>query len=146
MNSLVIVVADEVIQDLLGFHAILHLMFFTEIVKPSLKVIKDLFHLPLGLCLSLSGIDHPDAEAAQGPPKLDLPFILTDLVSHMDSLMKNKPKDRMVIQVVGQRDSVSGDRLPHGLKMLKGRLYLNQPRSDDSPRIAATWCQTWCQA
>jgi len=46
----------------------------------------------------------------------------------MNPLMQNKPKDGMVIQIVGQRNPVRADRLPHGLKVFKGGLSFYEPR------------------
>ena len=64
------------------------------------------------------------------------------LYRHVDSLMKNKPKDRMVIQIVGQRDSVSADRPPHRLKMLKRA----SPRLPTWPRRLSSNGRPWSES
>ena len=131
VNPLVIVVANQIIQYLLGFRSLLDFVFFTEIGKSPLKVIKGLLYLSLGLSLPFPRIDHPDAEATEGLPKLALPLILTKLVSHMNPLMENKPKDGVIIQIIGQRNPLSSDSQPHCLKILKGGLSPYDPCPND---------------
>jgi len=53
----------------------------------------------------------------------------------MNPSVKNKPEDGMVIKIVSQRNPIAADRLPHRLKMLKGRLSFDHPRPHYLPRV-----------
>jgi hypothetical protein len=59
MDASVIVVAGEIIQDLLDLLSVPNVLFFTEVRQPLRKVIKDLFNLPFCLGLSFPCIASP---------------------------------------------------------------------------------------
>jgi hypothetical protein len=131
MDPLFVIEGDELVEELLGFGAVCDLVFFTEKGKASLKVVKDFFDLSFGLGLAFPGIDHADIEVLEGTSELDFSFIFTKLISDMNALMKDETEDRVIVQVVSQREAVGDEGLPDDLKVLEGGLVANDPGPDD---------------
>jgi len=132
MDSLVVIEGDELVEDLLGFRAVRDLVFFAEKGKAPLEVVKDFFDFSFGLGLAFPGIDHADIELLEGPSELDFAFIFTELISDMNALMKDETKDRVIVQVVSERQAVGEEGLPDGLKMLEGGFDGDDSGPDDA--------------
>jgi len=132
VDALFVIEDDELIEDLLGFGAVRDFVFFTEEGKAPLEVVKEFFDLSFGLGLAFPSIDHADIELLEGPSELDLSFILPELISDMNALMKDETEDGMIIQVVGQRQAVSDQGLSDDLKVLEGGFVGNDPGPDDA--------------
>jgi hypothetical protein len=53
----------------------------------------------------------------------------------MNPSVQNKPEDRVIVQIVGQRNPIGGNSLSNRLKMLKGALRLHEPGSHHPPGV-----------